>query len=248
MDNSEGNQPQSEHHQHSLDLTRLIGQDLKYVLASGWRAVERLSRHVAPDDGDLAELRQSLAEADHLAEALLHRTATVGVELPPLDVDYFLSSIEPNLNSMLGFGTTLSLRLAATGGVVASDQDDLEIILEQLLVAAVRAIPSGGDITISTGWLDHVAGSSVRGLFWPRRHIRVTVSDTGAGDYMETCQRVLHPVQAEAEIERAPSKSVAETVGRIGGYLIIESTPGEGSRIHVCLPATPPPAVGQPAG
>ena len=63
---------------------------------------------------------------------------------------------------------------------------------------------------------------------------------TGTGDYMETCQRVLEPGRSDSPVERAATKSVAETVGRVGGYLIIESTPGEGSRIHVCLPATPP--------
>jgi hypothetical protein len=77
-------------------------------------------------------------------------------------------------------------------------------------------------------------------LFWPRRHIRLTVGDTGPGDYVETCQRVMDSPAAQPAIERAPTGSVAGTVGRLGGYLIIESTPGEGSRIHVCLPATPP--------
>jgi two-component system cell cycle sensor histidine kinase/response regulator CckA len=242
VDNSNDLPPPSEHHQHSLDPTRLIGQDLKYVLASGWRAVERLSRHIEPGDSDLAELRQALAEADHLAEALLHRTATVGVELPPLDVDAFLSSIESNLESMLGLRTTLSLRLGALDGVVLAERSDLEVILEQLVIASIRAIPAGGDITISTGWLDYVGGSSVRGLFWPRRHIRLTVSDTGEGHYVETCQRVLQSSSGQHGAERAATNTVAEIVGRLGGYLIIESTLGEGSRIHVCLPAAPAPS------
>ena len=242
MGNSNDQPPPSEHHQHSLDPTRLIGQDLKYVLASGWRAVERLSRHIEPGDGDLAELRQALAEADHLAEALLHRTATVGVELPPLDVDSFLSSIESNLETMLGLRTTLSLRLGAADGVVLAEREDLEVILERLVISSIRALPEGGDITISTGWLDYVGGSSARGLFWPRRHVRMTVSDTGAGDYVETCQRILESGPAESGVERAVTNNVAEIVGRLGGYLIIESTAGEGSRIHVCLPAAPAPA------
>lgn len=201
-----------------------------------------MSRHIDPGDGDLAELRQALAEADHLAEALLHRTATVGVELPPLDVDFFLASIEPNLETMLGLRTTLSLRLGATGGVVMAEREDLEVLLERLVIAAIRAVPAGGDITVSTGWLDYVGGASVRGMFWPRRHIRMTVSDTGPGEYVETCQRVLDSGPTDGVVDRPSPSNVAEIVGRLGGYLIIESTAGEGSRIHVCLPAAPAPA------
>ena len=57
---------------------RRLGHDLKQALASAWGVTERLTMHViarAPVGRDLADLRRALAEAEHIADALLEEAS-----------------------------------------------------------------------------------------------------------------------------------------------------------------------------
>ena len=58
----------------AIDSTRLIGQELKNVLAIADDCVERLHQHLLDDDAvarELAELSRVLAHAEHLTGAVL---------------------------------------------------------------------------------------------------------------------------------------------------------------------------------
>jgi hypothetical protein len=58
----------------AIDSTRLIGQELKNVLAIADDCVERLHQHLLHDDAvarELAELSRVLAHAEHLTGAVL---------------------------------------------------------------------------------------------------------------------------------------------------------------------------------
>ena len=215
--------------------TKLVGRDLRCALADGLRAAERLLPHLMPGaaaDADVAALRRALAEVEHLAEALLD--CGPGAAPPPIDPDTVVASLEPSLRQALGPDVKLTIKLAGMGASVHLATDDLEGLIWLLVEGAARAVPDGGEVTIGTGLLDHISVWPRRG-YWPRRHVRLTVGDTSSGSYSETWQRV---VASPAKTSRVVG-SVAEIVGRLGGFLILETTADEGTRIHACLPAAP---------
>jgi signal transduction histidine kinase len=221
------------------DAKRLMGLDLRTALADGWRAAEEVIRHVMPDTGtdrDIAELRRSFAEAEHVADALLDQHTGEGALRIPLDVDEHLAQKLPSMQKAMPTGISLSLKSAATGGRVFAVDREFDGILSRLVTGAVGAMRPGGDLTITTGWLDLISGGWPPGRFWPRRHVRVSVADTGDGNYSETWQRVF---ASEGSYQPAGfvRENVAEVVSRLGGSIIIESAEANGSRIHVCLPA-----------
>jgi signal transduction histidine kinase len=216
-----------------------MGLDLRAALADGWRAAEELIRHVKPDTGtdrDVADLRRSFAEAEHVADALLDHPAGDDVLRVPLEVDAHLAQKQASMLKAMPTGISLIIKPGATGGRIFAVDTEFDGIMSRLVTGAVGAMRSGGDLTITTGWLDLISGGWPPGRFWPRRHIRISVADTGDGNYSETWQRVF---AAEASYQSAAfvRENVAEVVSRLGGSIIIESAEANGSRIHVCLPA-----------
>jgi signal transduction histidine kinase len=74
--------------------------------------------------------------------------------------------------------------------------------------------------------------------------VRVSVADTGDGNYSDTWQR-LFAAEVSYQSSAFVRQNIAEVVGRLGGSVMVESAEGHGSRIHVCFPAAidvaPPP-------
>jgi signal transduction histidine kinase len=220
-----------------VEATRLLGHDLKYALASAGRVLVSLGR-IRPNEpvGEyVADLRHALAEIDRAANTLLGSDPSASAIFSAVDVDDFLSELQPMLRQIVHSSISISVPRPGTGRNVHADVDDLDRIVRALVFGAAETMPDGGDITISTGWLEHVATTRPRDAAWSRRYVRMSVADTGTGRGQETRQRVLASTTPGATSNHAGS--VATMVGRLGGYLILESTEDEGSRVHVCLPA-----------
>jgi signal transduction histidine kinase len=225
-----------------VDDPRLLGHELKYAVAVASRVTEELASYFAPGDpveGRFTQLGRALVEADQIAEALLGNVQHVERIAPaqsPVDVDTLLTQLKPSIVKAIDPAITLSFRLAGERGTVFASQDDLVGVIRRLVDGAVDAMPSGGELSISTGWLDHVSGGRVGRGLGPRRYMRVSVADTGTGRHGDTWQRVL--ALPDSAPPQAPAhSSIAADVAQLGGHLILESADGEGSRVHVCLPA-----------
>jgi len=231
-----------------VDDPRLLGHELKYAVAVASRVAEELGTYFAPGaavESRFSQLGRALVEADEIAEALIgnvRRVERVAPAQSPVEIDALLTDMKPSIIKAGDPNITLSFRLSGEGGTVFAGEEELIGIFRRLIDGAVDAMPSGGELSISTGWLDHVSGGRVGTGLGPRRYMRVSVADTGTGRYVDTWQRVLALPDAESSPTPGGS-SIAAHVAQMGGHLILESTHGEGSRVHVCLPAakdTPP--------
>jgi signal transduction histidine kinase len=217
---------------------RLLGHEVKSAVSAAIAAAERLRRQLgnsADATEDFTELRRRLADAEHLAAALLERRPAQGLARATTDVNVLLSQIEPSLRLALNPATTLILRLSEAAGSVFARRDQLDDIVRPLVESAARAMTEGGEVVIATGSLDSLSRHWLGSESSPQRHARLTVSDTGHGRRAENWQRVLDPPAPDGT--RPGARSVAGLVERLGGGLLLESTETEGCRIHVCLPA-----------
>jgi signal transduction histidine kinase len=225
-----------------VDDPRLLGHELKYAVAVASRITEELASYFTPGnsvEGRFTQLGRALVEADQIAEALLgnaHRVERIAPAQPPVDVDALLAGMKPSIVKAIDPAVTLSFRLAGERCTVFANEEELVGIIRRLVDGAVDAMPSGGELSISTGWLDHVSGGRLGRGLGPRRYMRVSVADTGTGSHVDSWQRVL------ALPDSGPSpgpinSSIAADVAQMGGHLLLENADGEGSRVHVCLPA-----------
>ncbi|MBI1734737.1 MAG: GAF domain-containing protein [Candidatus Rokubacteria bacterium] len=123
-------------------------------------------------------------------------------------------------------GITIDARLeAGTVPLVAGEVAALREVLMNLIMNAIDALPSGGAITVRT---------------WPVPDgAQCEVADTGLGMPREVQRRALEPFFTTKGFQ-STGLGLSVTYGivrRHGGDLVIDSTPGEGTRVRFRLPA-----------
>jgi signal transduction histidine kinase len=103
--------------------------------------------------------------------------------------------------------------------------DHLTMVLVNLLINALDAMPDGGTITISA----HAVGD----------YVRLSVADTGTGMTEEVARRATEPL-----FTTKPGRGTglglsisADVVRQAGGALDIDSTPGLGTTVYLTCPA-----------
>lgn len=221
----------------------LVAHDLKNTFHLMTLALEELQQHLPneePATRTLLEMRWFLSHVDYLATTLLDTVRADALERRAILLNAFLADHEPQLSRILTRGVALVVRPSAHSGSVLATPAELERLLLTLVSHACAAMPDGGEVTISTGWLDQVAGVTLPSVR-PRRYVRLTVSDTGERSDRDPNAELLNPPLVKGTDED-PAYSIAVAVRRLNGWLIVENEDGTGTRVHVCLPALPDPA------
>jgi two-component system, cell cycle sensor histidine kinase and response regulator CckA len=124
---------------------------------------------------------------------------------------------------------------------VEADRGQIEKVLMTLFMNAWQAMPGGGDLTIETGNAEVGEDHSLPYQVSPGRYVRVAVSDTGMGMDEQTQQRVFDPFFTTKAMGRGTGLGLATVYGIVkghGGFIQVESTPGQGTTFTFFLPAT----------
>ena len=110
-----------------------------------------------------------------------------------------------------------------------ADRDSLKQILFNLWKNSAEAMPEGGTFRIATRAIAGANGSS---------SVEIRLSDTGPGIPTDVMERLFQPLDSE----RRPANFgvglsiVASLVGKLGGEIKCESTPGNGTHFTIRLP------------
>jgi len=124
---------------------------------------------------------------------------------------------------------------------VEGDLGQLEQVMLNLLINADQAMPAGGQIELVT---ENIESEMERLGFLelkPGKYIRILVKDTGIGMDDEIRNRIFEPFFTTKEMGHGTGLGLASAYGIIknhGGAIHVASTPGQGSRFYVYLPAT----------
>ena len=121
-----------------------------------------------------------------------------------------------------------------------ADQGQIELVLLNLFINAVDAMPEGGELTVGTRLMDDPRE--------PRDHnppvqgswVELSVQDTGIGMDEATQKRIFEPFFTTKEMGRGTGLGLASVYGVIknhGGSIQVHSSPGAGSTFQVILPA-----------
>lgn len=125
---------------------------------------------------------------------------------------------------LTGAGIKLDLSLDAKS-LVSINQTELQQVLVNLLVNSVQAMPQGGALRI----LAQDQGAT----------LLIAVEDTGSGMPAEVLARIFDPFYTTKRAEGTGlGLSISRTlITRAGGTIAAASTPGQGSRFEIALPA-----------
>jgi two-component system sensor histidine kinase AtoS len=197
-----------------------------------------------------AVVPRELERINGIVERLLElarpaRLSFAAVRLPPLlerTVELYAHEIESRQ-------VRVAREYAHDVPMLCVDPDALYQALVNLVRNALDAMPSGGRLTLRTGWSDapHVARSGRRAPTTARR-VRVEIEDTGVGIPADHADRVFNPFFTTKDGGTGLGLALThKIIEDHGGSIDFRSVPGGGALFRIVLPLFPDPPV-EPGG
>jgi PAS domain S-box-containing protein len=179
--------------------------------------------------------------AGALASELLSLTRRQVAGNQRLDLNQILLEIEKPGAEFVSDCLSVSLDLTDASVFVRLDRGQLELALLSLLRNAADAMPKGGTVTFSTRVLP--ASEAATTLFGHdkagQEAIELAIVDSGHGMPPEVLKRATELFFTTKTANRGTGVGlflVLEFVEKSGGRLLIDSKPGEGTRVRLVFP------------
>ena len=199
--------------------------------------------HAAGDQHrEVEEIRKAALRAAKITSQLLAFSRQQVLQPSDLRLNGIVEEMAPVLRLMLPANVRVETTLAPLDSVVRADRSQLEQVLINLAFNARDAMASGGTIRIVTESrrLDEDAGRRLIGIPIPEgSYGLISVIDTGHGMDPSTLSHVFEPFFTTKPVGSGTGLGLATVYGIVkqsGGYVWVESTPGEGTTFTICLP------------
>ncbi len=157
-----------------------------------------------------------------------------------LNLNQVVADLEKMLWRLLGEHIDLEIIAEPDLWMVTADPGQLGQIIINLAVNARDAMATGGRLTLATANLDlATAHQDQVALIPPGHYVRLTLSDTGVGMDVETLSHIFEPFFTNKEAGRGTGLGLPVVYGIVrqnGGYIDVESQPGQGTVFKVYLP------------
>jgi signal transduction histidine kinase len=188
------------------------------------------------------QIRKTSDRAASLTRQMLAFSRMQVLQPKVLDLNELIADMGKLLRRLVREDIEFSLRLGDSLGRVKADPSQLEQVLLNLTVNASDAMPLGGKLTVETQNLlvdqrnAHLHSSVEHGDY-----VIINVSDTGHGMDSATKARIFEPFFTTKEPGKGTGLGLATVYGIVkqsGGFISVDSTPGDGARFKVYLPQT----------
>ncbi len=227
-----------------------VAHDFNNILSVILGHADLLLERAAPQDPlreDLAEIRDAARRAAEVTRQLLVFARQQAVEPRVLDLNEAVAGMLKMLRRLIGEDIDLQWTPGYELARVRIDPAQVDQLLANLCVNGRDAIEGVGRIAIQTANVDLDGGFCARhaGLT-PGRHVRLTVSDDGAGIDPAVLPHVFEPFFTTKERRGGTGLGLATVYGIVaqnGGAIEVESAPGQGAAFRLYLPAAPEPPV-----
>jgi two-component system cell cycle sensor histidine kinase/response regulator CckA len=194
-----------------------------------------------PDFGDLMQINQNANRAAALVSQLLAYSRKQTLRPEVIDLRDTLADLTHLLNRLVGEKIALSLSHDPTLAAIRADKRQLEQVLMNLVVNSRDAMPTGGDIRIVTQNVTLAeALCRDRAVVQPGRYVSVQVIDEGSGIAPDKLQKVFEPFFTTKRIGEGTGLGLSTAYGIVkqtGGFIFVDSTPGEGTCFQLLFPA-----------
>ena len=223
------------------ELTGGIAHDFNNLLTVVISGMQVLSQVREPERR--ARLLRRMEEAAWRGADLTRRLLTFARRQPlqpdRVDLASHFGSFRDLLVHSLREDIAVETALAPELWPVEANIGALELALLNLTVNARDAMPRGGRLTIAAHNHTILPGrESVLGLE-PGEYVALRVSDTGTGMTRDVQDRAFEPFFTTKDSGQGSGLGLAQVYGfarQSGGTTWLDSTPGEGTSVHVLLP------------
>ena len=193
-----------------------------------------------PDYGDLVQINQNANRAASLVGQLLAFSRKQTLRLETIDMRDTLADLTHLLNRLVGEKITLTLSHDPVLRPVRADKRQLEQVLLNLVVNARDAMPAGGEIRITTEFVELATPlERDRASVPPGPYVTVRVSDDGEGIAPDKLQKVFEPFYTTKRTGEGTGLGLSTAYGIIkqsNGFIFVDSIVGEGTTFILYLP------------
>ena len=193
-----------------------------------------------PDYADLVQVHQNANRAAGLVGQLLAFSRKQTLKPERIDVRDVLADLTHLLNRLVGERVKLTLAHAPDLGQIRADKRQLEQVLMNLVVNARDSMPEGGRIRIETEAL--VLQEEMRrnrALLPAGDYSVIRVQDTGCGIPEDRIDKIFEPFYTTKGVGEGTGLGLSMVYGIVkqsGGFVFVDSVPGQGSVFHLYFP------------
>jgi PAS domain S-box-containing protein len=193
---------------------------------------------------DVEEIRRAAERAGSVTRQLLAFSRKQLLEPRVFDLNATVAAIARLISRLLGPEVRVETRLADAVLPILGDPGQIEQALINLAVNARDAMPSGGQLTLSTAQ-ELVDDDRARTYapIPPGDYVVLRVADTGHGMSSETKARIFEPFFTTKELGKGTGLGLSMVYGTLkqsGGFIFVDSEPDRGTTFHVYFPPAAP--------
>ncbi|PVE23669.1 hybrid sensor histidine kinase/response regulator [Microvirga sp. KLBC 81] len=197
-------------------------------------------RPTDPSFQDIMQIKQNANRAASLVRQLLAFSRRQTLRPEVLNLNDRLYDLSMLLKRLLGERVELDLSHGRDLWFVKADVNQFEQVVVNLAVNARDAMPNGGKLAIRTANVpaQEAARRSVSAMP-PADYVLVEVSDTGAGMTPEVLDKIFEPFFTTKEVGKGTGLGLSTVFGIVkqsGGYIDVDSKPGQGTTFSIYLP------------
>lgn len=225
-------------------LTGGVAHDFNNLLMVIGGSLEMLGNRISHDERTqkyLSAAKLGVSRGEKLNQQLLAFSRHQDLRVEPVSVEERLETFRVLLDRAIGETIRIEIKRSAHTWHCLTDPHQLETAILNLAINARDAMPHGGTLTLSTRPQQVDARSHVPSETKPGDYVVVEVSDTGTGMSPEIVDRVFEPFFTTKGVGHGTGLGLSQVYGfakQSGGFVSIDSTPGQGTSVRIYLPRT----------
>jgi len=201
---------------------------------------KRLGEEAKPLTRYIESAEEGLRRAANLTQRLLAFARRQPLTPKPVNLSALIEGMAELIHQSAGEHVEVDLQLKSEWRTLC-DVNQMENVILNLAINARDAMPEGGRLEIATR--DLAQAMPPPGLDGEGKgdYVELVVQDSGSGMDEETRRQAIDPFFTTKPLGQGTGLGLSTAFGFVrqsGGYLGIESEPGEGTTIRILLPRT----------
>jgi two-component system, cell cycle sensor histidine kinase and response regulator CckA len=192
-----------------------------------------------PSFADIMQIKQNANRAANLVRQLLAFSRQQTLQPRVLNITDVLAELSHLLRRLIGENIELKMVHGRDLGLVKVDQGQLEQVIINLVVNARDAMRGGGTLTVRTSNITNADPTrSGHEIMPPGDYVLIEVEDTGEGIPKENLVRIFEPFFSTKEVGSGTGLGLSTVYGIVkqtGGFVFVDSTPGQGAMFSIYL-------------
>jgi len=208
-----------------------VAHELNEPLGNILGFAQLAAKHGPLDDAVAVDL-EKIVSASLFAREVIKKLMLFARQTPPNKTTVDLNKVVSDGLALLGSrcskqGIEVECRLGPDLPEITADEGQINQVLVNLVVNAIHAMPGGGSLQIDTEAID---GS-----------VLLRIRDSGTGMSEDVLEKIFLPFYTTKDVDEGTGLGLAVVNGIVtshGGFIKVESAPGEGSTFEIRIPLT----------